>query len=506
MKSVRFVRGVAMLLSVLCPCGSAGNGDFAMKWSTRRGETGAEPPAEGHNVWHISRMSLLLMGEHGERRWKECWHARLQSLSLAQREKNMPLAQRRRFSSSPFWIILTIYNYLQETRLDLGETGEIWFAATTSRTLGFAHHLRVTPDAGKHRVDSLNERRPGWAQLRVPVEPAEDRTTTARRELPQSFSGHGTKPTFPTAESSATAPSGPNASSNGARGGQSSKPRSLRQAASGGRRGIAIGVAGVAWLPEAVLAAGAARVPSPPWIEHSKALASEMSILTSLWITIGRYWLFLEWATARFEKCRMFSIKPCTWAKETLANFWLEWCLKAWLANSVMNLSNSCTQGVQNIKFTQGSRRKLSANTVRLAPWGKKHSQIFCSVSTVSLSCEKVDEGIAYIGAILRVHRQVEKVIAAFESREVDLLQEARLWVPVWNVSEHDRGLRPVSLSTLASKSDGETSQPHITFDTMMDHIIFMLYHIIYRMFICHMLYIVCHMSYVMSYVIYTYI
>ena len=60
--------------------------------------------------------------------------------------------------------------------------------------LGFAHHLRATPDAGKHRVDSLNERRPGWAQLRVPVVPAEDRTTTARRELPQSFSGHGTNP------------------------------------------------------------------------------------------------------------------------------------------------------------------------------------------------------------------------------------------------------------------------------------------------------------------------
>ena len=55
----------------------------------------------------------------------------------------------------------------------------------------------------------------------------------------------------------------------------------------------------------------------------------------------------------------------------------------------------------------------------------KKHTPTQ-SVST-RLSCEKVDEGIAYIGAILRVHGQVEKVIAAFESRKVDLLQEARL-------------------------------------------------------------------------------
>ena len=58
----------------------------------------------------------------------------------------------------------------------------------------------------------------------------------------------------------------------------------------------------------------------------------------------------------------------------------------------------------------------------------ESHPAIFCSASfNPSLSCEKVDECIAYIGAILRVHGQVEKVITAFESREVDLLQEARL-------------------------------------------------------------------------------
>ena len=59
------------------------------------------------------------------------------------------------------------------------------------------------------------------------------------------------------------------------------------------------------------------------------------------------------------------------------------------------------------------------------------------------LRCDKVDEGIAHIGTILRIHWQVEKVIAAFESRVVNLLQEASLRVPVWNVAEHHRRLWP---------------------------------------------------------------
>ena len=70
----------------------------------------------------------------------------------------------------------------------------------------------------------------------------------------------------------------------------------------------------------------------------------------------------------------------------------------------------------------RGSKHQVLPETSTLR---KKHTPTQ-SVST-RLSCEKVDEGIAYIGAILRVHGQVEKVIAAFESRKVDLLQEARL-------------------------------------------------------------------------------
>ncbi len=67
------------------------------------------------------------------------------------------------------------------------------------------------------------------------------------------------------------------------------------------------------------------------------------------------------------------------------------------------------------------------------------------------LRCEKVDEGVAHIGTILRIHWQVEKVIAAFESRVVNLLQEASLRVPVWNVAEHHRRLWPC-LFTLANR------------------------------------------------------
>ena len=169
-------RGVAMLLSALHmdpqeTATSPWNGPHV------EGETGADPPA-GHNVCHCmwGPMSLLLVGENMWKWWKECWHARLlQKVCRLCNEKKCPWRneERRAIQFQPIFDNIWQYTVdIRRPRLDLGETGEIWFAATTSRTLGsliiFVRLLTLV-SIGLIAWMSVGLAGP---QLRVPVVPA----------------------------------------------------------------------------------------------------------------------------------------------------------------------------------------------------------------------------------------------------------------------------------------------------------------------------------------------
>ena len=95
---------------------------------------------------------------------------------------------------------------------------------------------------------------------------------------------------------------------------------------------------------------------------------------------------------------------------------------------------------VENLQIEHAILKNNTMQSVaRRSPFQEKKT----TDPSEGLRCDKVDEGVAHIGTILRIHWQVEKVIAAFESRVVNLLQEASLRVPVWNVAEHHRRLWP---------------------------------------------------------------